>query len=199
MRNNMEKMKKKHFDELEQMIKENAIEVNRLEDKRLNMQKTYEKEIEMYLGSLGKKDERLDELQNAIRKALKMMQYPRLMQLITRELNYDRLEYTAEEKISLADAKLHLTEKEENEIRDCGIVLCPQTLTDFYTVLRRTEQEHERAQDVSKIDQLRLRNTHCEGSRLRYEKEAKRSNFYPKDVKMKEHFEKLNSNNYDSR
>lgn len=89
-----EKLKKKHFEELDKMIKINALEVNRLEDKRINMQEIYEKEIKMYLAALSKKDVRIEDLLTAIRKALKMMQHPRLMQLITRELNYDRFEYT---------------------------------------------------------------------------------------------------------
>lgn len=48
----------------------------------------------MYLSALSKKDLRIEDLLSAIRKALKMMQHPRLMQLITRELNFDRFAYT---------------------------------------------------------------------------------------------------------
>ena len=60
------------------------------------MSKMLEAEIEKYLSVLTAKDLRIEELIGAIKKALKMMQHPRLMQLITRELNYDRYEYTFE-------------------------------------------------------------------------------------------------------
>ena len=58
------------------------------------MAKMYDVEIANYLRVIAGKDKRIDVLIQTIRKALKMMQHPRLMQLITRELNFDRFEYT---------------------------------------------------------------------------------------------------------
>ena len=45
------------------------------------------------------------------------MQHPRLMQLITRELNFDRFEYTWEEKLDAAKKEIDLSRAEEDEIR----------------------------------------------------------------------------------
>ena len=56
------------------------------------------------------------------------MKYPRLMQLILREIEFDRFEYTWEEKIAAVKQKIDLTSKEEQEVRDVGVVLCPSTL-----------------------------------------------------------------------
>lgn len=72
------------------------------------------------------------------------MQHPRLMQLITRELNFDRFEYSWEEKLQAVKQEINLTHKEEQEIREVGIVLCPKTLKEFYTYLRGAENQVER-------------------------------------------------------
>ena len=91
------------------------------------MSKMFEAEIQNYLGVIKVRDNRIEQLKETIRKALKMMRYPRLMELIVRENDFDRFEYTWEQKIDLAKNEAHLTEKEEKEIRDKGIVLCPRT------------------------------------------------------------------------
>ena len=40
-------------------------------------------------------------------------------------MKFDRFEYTWEEKLDIARKEINLTEKEEKEIRDVGVVLCP--------------------------------------------------------------------------
>ena len=129
----IQELKKKHYSEIDAELKRHAEDVNRLEDKRIQMSKMYDAEIQKYLQALNLKDVRIQELKEAIKKALKMMQHPRLMQLVTRELNFDRFEYTLEQKLDAAKQEINLTEKEEKEVRDVGIVLCPQTLKEFYS------------------------------------------------------------------
>ncbi len=99
----------------------------------------FEAEIKNYLAIIVGKDRRIEILLQTIRKSLAMMQHPRLMQLITRELNFDRMDYTWEEKLVAVKQEINLTRKEEQEIRDVGIVLCPKTLKEFYTYLRGAE------------------------------------------------------------
>ena len=129
-------MKQKHFEEIDNELKRHEVDVNRLEKKRMDMSVMYDKEIDKYLEIIKGKDKRIDYLKQAIKSALKMMQHPRLMQLITRELNFDRYEYTQEQKLEAVKQIVQLTGKEEQEIRDMGIVLCPQTLSEFYSYLR---------------------------------------------------------------
>ena len=71
-----------------------------MEQKRLDMKRMMEAEIANYLRVINVRDDRINILKNTIRKALHMMKYPRLMQLILRELNFDRVEYTWEEKLA---------------------------------------------------------------------------------------------------
>ena len=47
-----------------------------------------------------------------------MMQHPRLMQLIMREVKYDRFEYTWQKKLEITKKEIDLTEKEEREINE---------------------------------------------------------------------------------
>ena len=76
-----------------------------------------------------------------------MMKYPRLMQLILRELSFDRLEYTWEQRSDAVKKQIDLTKKEEAEVRDVGIVLCPKTLREFYEHLRATERKVDREEE----------------------------------------------------
>jgi len=76
-----------------------------------------------------------------------MMKYPRLMQLILRELSFDRLEYTWEQRLDAVKKQIDLTDKEEAEVRDVGIVLCPITLKEFYEHLRATERKVDREKE----------------------------------------------------
>ena len=71
-------------------------EEHRLEQKRLDMSKMFEAEIQNYLGVIKVRDNRIETLKETIRKALKMMRYPRLMELIVREHEFDKFEYTWE-------------------------------------------------------------------------------------------------------
>ena len=59
-----------------------------------------EAEILKYLKIIQARESHIDKLKDTIRKALKMMKYPRLMKLIHRELSFDRLEYTWSEKLA---------------------------------------------------------------------------------------------------
>ena len=71
-----------------------------MEQKRIDMKRMMEAEIANYLRVINVRDDRISILKNTIRKALHMMKSPRLMQLILRELNFDRVEYTWEEKLA---------------------------------------------------------------------------------------------------
>lgn len=104
------------------------------------MSALYDAEIQQYLRVISGKDHRIDQLLITIRKACKMMEHPRLMQLIIRELNFDRFEYTWEERLAVAKQEINFTPAEEAEIRQMGIVLCPETLKEFYTYVRAAEK-----------------------------------------------------------
>ena len=69
------------------------------------------------------------------------------MQLILRELSFDRLEYTWEQRSDAVKKQIDLTKKEEAEVRDVGIVLCPKTLREFYEHLRATERKVDREEE----------------------------------------------------
>lgn len=105
------------------------------------MSRMMDAEIAGYLKTLVAKDNRIALLISTIKKALQMMKYPRLMELIHRELTYDRFEYTWEEKLAVVKQQIDLNAKEESEIRDAGIMLCPQTLKEFYDHLRSSERQ----------------------------------------------------------
>lgn len=100
----------------------------------------FEAEIANYLEVIKARDARCTSLRNTVSRALQMMKYPRLMELILRELSFDRLEYTWEERLDAVKKKIDLTAKEEAEVRDVGIVLCPKTLKQFYDHLRAAER-----------------------------------------------------------
>lgn len=174
MRHEMTSMKQKHFDEIAQNERDNDIEMLRLERKRVDMSHMYEAEIASYLKIISGKDQRILILLQTIRKSLAMMQHPRLMQLITRELNFDRFEYSWEEKLQAVKQEISLTHKEEQEIREVGIVLCPKTLKEFYTYLRGAENQVEREAKKQELEAIRKRNVNLEGKRLVIEKEAQR-------------------------
>jgi len=137
-------MKQKHFDLIAQNQRVHDVEILRMERKRVDMSRMFEAEIANYLKIISGKDRRIVILLQTIRKSLAMMQHPRLMQLITRELNFDRFEYSWEEKLQAVKQEINLTHKEEQEIREVGIVLCPKTLKEFYTYLRGAENQVER-------------------------------------------------------
>ena len=105
------------------------------------MSKVYELEIKNYLNVITNKDDRIKQLTNTIKKALKMMQHPRLMQLIMREVKYDRFEYTWQKKLEITKQEIDLTEKEEREINEQGVYLCPQTFKELYQTIRDSEKE----------------------------------------------------------
>ena len=129
-----------------------------------------EAEIATYLKTIKGRDERIAKLINTIEKALKIMKYPRLMQLIHRELSFDRFEYTWEEKLAEVKKQIDLTAKEEAEINEAGIILCPKTLKEFYDHIRDAERKTKNASEKIDLKQLRDRNTMCEGARLNHEK-----------------------------
>ena len=118
-----------------------------------------------------------------------MMKHPRLIQMINREVNFDRFEYTWEQKLDQVKQEIPLTVKEEQEIRDVGIVLCPKTLKEFYGYIRSAEEELKDNDKEKSMAQLRKRNVNLEGKRLKIEKSAQRGNKYPLDIKMKKHVE----------
>ena len=68
-----------------------------------------------------------------------MMQHPRLMKLVHREVNFDRYEYTQEEKQIMTKIAINLSKKEEKEIKDGGVELCPKTIKELYTHIRASE------------------------------------------------------------
>ena len=127
------------------MVRGHEKEEYRLEQKRLDMSKMFEAEIQNYLRVIKARDNRIEKLKETIRKALKMMKYPRLMELIVREHEFDKFEYTWEQKIDLAKKEAHLIEKEEKEIRDKGVILCPRTTKELYDHVRATEKEFKEA------------------------------------------------------
>ena len=151
-----------------------------------------EAEIANYLKSIEKRDERIETLISTIKKALQMMKYPRLMQLILREIEFDRFEFTWEEKIAAVKEKIDLTAKEEQEVRDVGVVLCPNTLKEFYEHLRAVERKVESEQEAQNIEEIRRRNIKLEGTRLKLDKETKKGVIYPRDSLTAKHLEDLN-------
>ena len=112
----------------------------------------YDVEIKQYLSVIAGKDKRISYLISTIRKTLKMMQHPRLMQLATRELNFDKIEYTWEEKLNAAKKEINLTKKEEDEIKEMGIVLCPNTLKEFYSYVRSAEHTFDQEEKGKEMD-----------------------------------------------
>lgn len=58
------------------------------------MSALYDAEIQNYLKVISGKDRRIKILKQTIQKALKMMEHPRLMQMVQREIKFDRFEYT---------------------------------------------------------------------------------------------------------
>ena len=71
--------KKKHLAEIDQLQRKHNKEEDRLEQKRLDMSKMYEAEILQYFRVIEGKERRVNVLVQTIRKALQMMQHPRLM------------------------------------------------------------------------------------------------------------------------
>ena len=53
-----------------------------------------------------------------------------------------------------------------------GIVLCPQTLKEFYTYIRAREKKFQQNEKEEKLNELRRRNISLEGKRLKLDKEA---------------------------
>jgi len=101
------------------------------------------------------------------------------MQLITRELNFDKFEYTWEEKLEAVKQEIQLTAQEEKEIRDAGIVLCPATFREFFSSLRAAEKKVAKESEELELKNLRKRNVILEGKRLLLEKEIRRQPQYP--------------------
>jgi len=109
MRHELTAMKQKHFDRIAQNQRIFDLEILRMERKRVDMSRMYDAEIANYLKIISNKDSRIVILLQTIRKSLAMMQHPRLMQLITRELNFDRHEYSWEEKLQAVKQEISLT------------------------------------------------------------------------------------------
>ena len=66
--------------------------------------------------------------------------------------------------------KIDLTPKEEAEVRDVGVILCPETLKEFYEHLREAERKVERETETEDLDYLRKNNVLLEGKRLKMQK-----------------------------
>lgn len=164
----------------------------RLEHKRIEMSQMYDAEIDSYMRIMRGKDARIGELADTVKKALRMMQHPRLMQLVVRELHYDRIEYTWEQRLAAAKKEMDFSAKEEKEIRDMGIVLCPRTMKELFAYARAKETDAKNRADGDEVALLRKRNLSLEGKRLRVETQARRHNRYPLNAETAEHDEKLN-------
>ena len=67
------------------------------------------------------------------------MRYPRLVKFVQRELDYDRLNYTRDERVEEIRQKVELNENEMQEIENLGLVLCPETVEELYKTIRDTE------------------------------------------------------------
>ena len=102
MREDLADAEARHKKELEKREVILAEEVRRLERKREDMKELMEAEIANYLKTIERRDERIAVMASTIKKSLSMMKYPRLMQLILREIHFDRFEYTWEEKLEIA-------------------------------------------------------------------------------------------------
>ena len=92
------------------------------------------------------------------------------MQLIHRELTYDRFEYTWGEKMAEVKKVIELTAKEEAEINEVGVILCPKTLKEFYEHIRARERQVHKIDQQKELHYLREHNQMCEGPRLSHEK-----------------------------
>ena len=188
----IEDLKEKHLVDFEKLVQQTDKEFNRLEQKRLDMAALMEAEILKYLKIIQARESHIDKLKDTIRKALKMMKYPRLMKLIHRELSFDRLEYTWSEKLAEVKQQIDLTVKEEAEIKEIGMVLCPETLCEFFQNLRKTEQKFDKDYIESELREIRRRNVLCEGPRLKHQKELQKQQFFPRDPQTCSHYERLN-------
>ena len=67
------------------------------------------------------------------------MRYPRLVKFVQRELDYDRVDYTREQRMEEIRQKCDLNEYEMQEIENLGLVLCPETVQELYKTIRDTE------------------------------------------------------------
>ena len=72
---------------------------------------------------------------------LSVMKFPRLVKLVQRELEYDKIDLTREQKLQAIMDQIDLTEKEKEEVKNLGLILCPQTIKDFYCQVREVEKK----------------------------------------------------------
>ena len=145
LKENIEEIKYKQQEDVEKQEHRHDLNCNRLENKRNDMRRMMEAEIANYLKVIDARDDRITKLISTIGKVFTLMRYPRIMELIHRELSYDRHDFTWEEKLAEVKKKINLTAKEESEISDVGIILCPETLKEFYEHLRAAEREVKQA------------------------------------------------------
>ena len=155
----------------------------------MEMSQMYDAEIENYMRIIKGKDARIGQLTDTVKKALRMMQHPRLMQLVVRELHYDRIEYTWEQRLTAAKKEMQFTAKEEKEIHDMGIVLCPRTMKELFTYARAKETDAKNRAEGEEVAMLRRRNLSLEGKRRTVETEARKDNRYPLNAETAEHDE----------
>ena len=66
MRHEMGKMKEKHLAEIGEELDRHAVEINRLEQKRIDMSALYDAEILNYLKVIAGKDKRINVLKQTI-------------------------------------------------------------------------------------------------------------------------------------
>ena len=66
------------------------MEMARLDEKRLKMGQLYEMELKFHKAIIIKKEQRIEEVKLATKQALKMMEHPRLMKLLHRQLQFEK-------------------------------------------------------------------------------------------------------------
>ena len=114
----------------------------RLDHKRLKMSQLYEAELKFHKAIIEQKEKRIEEVKRATWQALRMMENPKLCQLVSRQLKFEDQEYTSEQYFEELKQEhgIELTGKEMEELAVLDYTLCPQTTGELYRAVRAAEQ-----------------------------------------------------------
>ena len=100
-------------------------------------------ELKFHKAIIVNKEKRIEEVTAATRHAIKMMEHPRLMQLLHRQIEFEKQDYTEEQYFEelKRDHNIELTNKELKELALLEHTLCPQTTGELYRSIRAAERK----------------------------------------------------------
>ena len=86
-------MKIEHLSQIKGMKEQHKKDLMIKQQEKVQMRKDFDVEYDLLQCIIKQKDTTIEELRDALEKMMRMLKYPRLVTLLNRQLNYERVEF----------------------------------------------------------------------------------------------------------